>query len=360
MFKSKQGYLGIDIGGASIKLVELRSEAGRPRLVTYGYLDQSADIVKSNLKANQERVIFLIRRILKEANVGSNQVVAALPSFSVFTSVITLPQMSEKELASAVKWEAKKFVPMPIEEMVLDWKVIKKVDKDEKEEKEKGSRILGEKKGKNLKILLTAAPKNLVQRYIFIFNELKLELLTLETESLALERSLVDSETAPVMIIDIGAQATDISIVHDNIPILSRSIDAGGNTITKAIVNSLNIDEERAEQFKRDFGMYSTAENRVPKTIEFVIGSIINEIKHCLNLYQGQSQAPIEKIILAGGSAYLPNLPQYFSSLLNIKVHIGNPWSRLSYPEELTPVLEEIGPRFSVAIGLALRNMVNS
>lgn len=358
MFKSKQGYLGIDIGGASIKLVELKAEADRPRLATYGYLDQSADIVKSNLKANQERVIFLIRRILKEANVNSSQVIAALPSFSVFTSVITLPQMSEKELASAVRWEAKKFVPMPIEEMVLDWKIIKKVDKDEKDEKGKGSRVLGEKKGRNLKILLTAAPKNLVQRYIFIFNELKLELLTLETEALALERSLVDSEAAPVMIVDIGALATDISIVQDKIPILSRSIDAGGNTITKAIVNSLNIDEERAEQFKRDFGMYSSAENRVPKTIEFVIGSIINEIKHCLNLYQGQSPAPIEKIVLAGGSAYLPNLPQYLSSLLNLKVYIGNPWSRLSYPEELTPVLEEIGPRFSVAVGLALRNLV--
>ena len=128
---------------------------------------------------------------------------------------------------------------------------------------------------------------------------------------------------------------------------------------TKSIMNSLNIDRDRAEQFKRDFGLASAAEGQqIPKTIEFIIGSIINEARYCLNLYQGQGERGVEKVILSGGSAFLPHLPSYLSRVLNLKVFIGDPWARVVYPTELKSSLQEIGPRFAVAIGLAMRNIV--
>ena len=122
LFESHHSYLGVDIGSSGIKLVELGDDKGRARLVTYGYTERSADIVRVDSKENREMVIELLKLLLKKSQVTSKKVVGALPSYAVFSSIIDLPAMPHKELAEAVQWEAKKFVPMPIEEMILDWR----------------------------------------------------------------------------------------------------------------------------------------------------------------------------------------------------------------------------------------------
>jgi type IV pilus assembly protein PilM len=258
--------------------------------------------------------------------------------------------MTRKELNAAVRWEAKKFVPMPIDELVLDWKLIR----------EPQEKTPADQSPKNLRVLITAAPKSLVKRYVEVAKGAGLQLVNLETEALALERALVGTEPAPVMIVDIGASATNIAVMVDGIPLINRSIDVGGGTITKAIAQSLNIDADRSEQFKRDFGISTGQQSvsQVPKTIEFVVSSIINEIRFVLNLYRSQGRTPVEKIVLAGGSAFLLNLPEYLEKILSIKTFIGDPWARVVYPLELQPALQEIGPRFTVAIGLAMREIV--
>jgi type IV pilus assembly protein PilM len=362
LFGKKQSYLGIDLGTSSMKVVELRSEGGRPKLVTYGYVEESTDLIKNDSPQALARIVAILRQILSQAHATSEKAIAALPSFAVFTSIISLPAMSEKDLLAAVRWEAKKFVPMPLEEMILDWRVIREPAKEEPPKSQQPTQAIGTadvKKPKDMKVLLTAAPKTLVKRYVDIFKTADLQLVSLETEAFALERSLIGNDPSPVMIIDIGAIATDISVIVRGIPILNRSIDVGGETITKSIMNSLSIDRDRAEQFKRDFGMSADQSNQqVPHTIEFIMSSIVNETRYCLNLYQGQGARSVEKIILSGGSAFLPQLPEYLARVLNLKVFIGDPWARVVYPTELKATLQEIGPRFSVAIGLAMRNIL--
>ena len=370
LFGSTQSYLGIDIGSSSVKIVELKNDKGRPRLVTYGFIEQPNNIVKIDSKENREKIIKSIKSIVSKAKTTSAKAIAALPSYTVFSSIIHLPQMAEKEMVQAVKWEAKKFVPLPLEEMILDWKLIKEEGKkeitspkkpEEQKEPEQAVSAVKTKVEKTNKILLTAAPKLLVERYIDIFKQAGLQLVSLETEAFALERSLIGNDKSPVIVVDIGAVATNISVIVGSIPLINRSIDVGGNSITKAIANSLNIDLRRAEQFKRDFGMSQSGQepnSEIPNKIEFIISSVVNEIKYVINLYQNQSEQAIEKMILSGGSAFLPNLPQYLSQVLNLKVFIGDPWARVVYPVELKPVLAEIGPRFAVAIGLAMREIV--
>ncbi|MBU0707699.1 pilus assembly protein PilM [Patescibacteria group bacterium] len=378
LFSKKEGYVGVDLGTSGIKIVELANDQGKPRLVTYGYTEQYVNVVKSDSQETLSKAIKVIKQILKQAKVSSNRVISALPSFTVFSAIISLPNMSRKELVSAVRWEAKKFVPMPIEEMILDWKVLEETKQDDKPEVPDAqdlkskltkdtpiNKLKQEKPTKSLNILLTAAPKNLVQRYLSIFKELNVRLVGLETEAFALERSLIGHDKSAVMVVDIGGLNTNISVIRDSIPLLNRSIDVGGETITRTIANGLNVDLERAEQFKRDFGMATSEDSsqQIPKTIEFVVSSIVNEIKYCFNLYQNQSVGntkpgkAIEKVVLTGGSSYLPSLPEYLSKILNMRVYIGDPWAHISYPEELQPVLRELGPRFSVAIGLAMREI---
>lgn len=374
LFASKNlSYLGIDLGGSSIKLVELKDEGGRPQLVTYGYIEKSTDIIKSNSVEAQKEIVMILKELIKKVKPTTMRTVTALPNFSVFSSIISLPTMSKKDLVSAVKWEAKKFVPMPIEEMILDWEILKSEEekieikketageKDKDKEAESKDDLMKEKKRGNIRVLLTAAPRNLVTRYIDIFKQVSLQLVGLETEAFALERSLIGHDNATIMVVDIGSLATSIMIFSEGIPLVSRSIDVGGETITNTLVNTLNIDPARAEQFKKDFGL-SLAERegtgQIPKAIEFVINSIVNEIRYVFNIYQNQKIKSIEKIILSGGSAYLLNLPSYLERIFDIKVFIGDPWARIIYPVELKPVLSELGSRFALSVGLAMRQIV--
>lgn len=375
LFSSEQSYLGIDFDSTSIKVVELKSENGRPRLVTYGYSDLELDkVTNSDIKKSHPDTAKIIKQVCKKAKTSTTKVITALPAFSVFSSILNLPMMSKKDLASAVKWEAKKVIPLPIEEMILDWKVLEDEDSvkaensngtddvlENQELKKKGFLKISQKKEdqKYIKILLTAAPKDLVKNYIDIFKEAGLSLLSLDTESFALIRSLVGNDKSGLMIVDIGSVVTNISVVTNSIPILNRSIDVGGLTITKAIANSLNVTLQRAEQFKYDIGMNPkrVGQGSVPKTIETTLTPIVDELKYSLNVYKNQSQKNIEKIILTGGSSLLLNLPEYLSQELGLRVFLGDPWARVIYPEELKPVLDEIGPRYSVAIGLAMRDI---
>ncbi|EKD76381.1 MAG: hypothetical protein ACD_43C00133G0001 [uncultured bacterium] len=368
--RGSQSFIGIDIGGASLKLVELKNEKGRPKLVTYGYIERASQLLKVDNTEAKQRIVDTLKKVMNKAKVTSNQVVAALPSYTVFSSIITLPEMKEKELEAAVRWEAKKIVPMPLEKMILSPEVLDNYEDhgnipsqntiSNGAAQDNTPAQIKAKPKKYKKILLTAAPSDLVNHYIDIFKLAGLNLVKLETEAFALERSLVGHDRAPILLVDVGATTTNITVVVSSVPVINRSIDLGGQTITKTIASSLNIDPDRAEQFKRDFGLIPSAAtgNQIPKRIEFMVSSVVNEIRYVLNLYHNQSTARIEKIILSGGSAWLPNLPQYLSQLLNTKVIIGDPWARVIYPVELKPVLNEIGPRMSVAIGLAMREIV--
>lgn len=347
-----KSFIGVDLGESSVKVVELKNAGGRPQLVTYGFAEQSTDVAKGESPETKRRLIDTLKDVLKKARVTTLKTVAALPSYSVFSSIISLPQMSKKELESAVTWEAKKFVPMPLEEMNLAWVTLNEPSKEQVK--------AGPAAKKNIRVLLTAAPKNLVSRYIDIFKAAGLELVGLETEAFALERSLIGHDKSAIMIIDFGALATSIMVFAEGVPLLNRSIDVGGDSITNAIVNAMNIDPDRAEQFKRDFGLASASgsSDRIPKTIEFAISSIVNEIRYVLNIYQQSGQGkPVEKIILTGGSAFLVNLPAYLEKIFNLKTYVGDPWSRIIYPVELKAVLDEIGPRLAVSVGLAMREV---
>jgi type IV pilus assembly protein PilM len=376
LFSSATSYLGVDIGTSSIKMVELENYKNQARLKTYGYADIATNVLNGAIDKNNQLIADYINIVAKKANVVTRQVVAALPTFSVFNFIINLPPMPKKDLSSAIMWEAKKFIPVPIEEMILDWKILnkKKVKFETPEPKlEDNKETSSRKEGgdykeevvrsknidSNYRILLTAAPKNLVARYIDIFKRAKMNLLSLETEAFALARSLMGNDLATVMIVDIGSTNADIVILEEGVPILNRGIDAGGEFITKAIMNSLNVNQERAEQFKRDFGLSTTAggNKNIPDVIQRSLNSIINEIKYVFELYQRGEGGKIDKIILTGGSAFLPSLTDYLAKLLNLPVVVGDPWDRIIYPLDLKPILQEIGPRMATSIGLAMRDI---
>lgn len=337
-----KGYLGIDIGTASIKAVELQKKGGTIHLRTYGFVDLPNNIIRSTSTEFHERIVRALNEIVKKAHIRSKKVIAALPGFSVFTTMIEIPKIPSKEIESAVMFEAKKYIPESGEDMVIDWKIVDS----------------GETKQDTLHVLINAAPRRLIDVYKDICKQAGLELVSLETESFSLTRSLTKPGDPPLMIIDVGATATDISIVENTYPILTKSVDVGGNAITYIIANSLNIEQGRAEQFKRDYiTQRQGASEHIPQAIRSVVDQIILHIKNIEKLYASKSDRKIEKVILAGGSAKLPYFQEYLKEVLNTTIEVGDPWKGITYDQVYKNEIEQVSPMFAVAIGLALKEI---
>lgn len=346
---AKQSYIGLDVGYSGIKLVELMNEKGRARLVTYAYAALPATDLDAAFQ-EPEKLAAFVKKMVQKAKCTTKVAIAALPISSVFSSIISVPAANEKELKEAIQWQAKKLIPVPLEEISLDSKTI-----------DTGAGGDGGKKV--TRVLLTGAPKNLVQRYIDLAKKTGLELISLETEAFAQIRALIGKDRSSIMVIDIGAMRTNISIIEKGIPFLNRSIATGGLAITTTISKTLGIAFEQAEHMKRDIRamqQFSQAGDLSPM-LTTLLKPILDEIRYSFNLYQGQSddgqQKRIDKIILTGGGALLPRLPEFLTSLMNVNTYLGDPWARVVYPVDLRPVLDEIGPRFAVAIGCAMRDI---
>jgi len=358
LFKKKiNSCLGVDIGSSGIKVVELKRERGEARLLTYGFTEHLNKVVpEGNWEDNADYTAQVLKKLVEQIGSISRKAVVSLPTFSVFSSVINLSNVNRKNINDLVQREARKVIPLPLEEIVLDWKVIPQ-NKDKEQVKIPQATTV--KQDKNIKILLTGAPKTLVKKYVTIFKKANIALASLETETFSLIRSLCGSDPSTMMIIEVGSNTTDISIINQGIPMLNRSIDVGGLTITKAISANLDISLERAEQFKYDLGITAldSPDSAIPRTIIDTISPITNEVKHMLNLFENRDNQKVEKIILSGGSSLLPNLPNYLAKILNINVIIGNPWASISYPLDLEPILSEMGTKLGVAVGLAIRGI---
>lgn len=336
-------FLGVDIGDSSIKMVELKRHGKKIFLNNYAFSENIGQAKFTRID-DPDYLAQVIVKIKQKAGIVAERATASLPTFSVFSSIISLSNVDRKTLPAAVVGEAKKLIPLPLEEMILDWKIIPNNENDDK---------------KNTRVFLTGSPKKLVKKYVDIFKRSKLELSSIETETFSVVRSLLGSDKTPVMIVEIGANSSDLSIVKESIPILNRSLEVSGSTITDLLAKKLGVSHAQAEQFKFDFSMALSDDSReeLPQLILKAFQPIINEMEYMLDFFQSQNHGQVEKIILSGGGSLLLNLSGYLSKKLNLNVIIGDPWNRVSYPAELKPIISEVGPKLAVAIGLALREI---
>lgn len=344
LFSSDNTYLGIDIGDSSLKMVELKKKGSRLSLVGYGFTENVNGIQFTKLE-DVDYLASAINKVRREANIKSRRAVVSLPTFSVFSSIINVVNNDRKVLPEAVREEAKKVIPLPLEEMILDWKIIPSADG---------------KESNNLNIFLTGSPKKLVRRYIEIFNKAKMELASLETETFSLIRCLMGNDPSTAMIVEIGANSTDIVIVRESIPIISRSLEICSRTITNILAKNMDTTFAKAEQFKLDLSLTLSGGNHsveFPPVIISAVQPILSEIEYMLDFFATNYKGKVEKVILSGGGAMMFGLPDYLAKKLEMPVFVGDPWTRIDYPAELKDVISEVGPRLAVAIGLAMREI---
>lgn len=344
--------LGIDIGTSSIKVVELSRKGEKRLLENYGELRTSSlqrapfrTFEKNTLLLSNQEIAQAISAILREAGIQTREVNFSIPDFATLFTNFELPPMTEKEIPLAVRYETRSHIPLPLSEVTLDWLVT-------------GGKVSDSLKTA-LKILVVAIPNEIINHYQEIARLSRLELKILEAEAFALARSLVKNEKKTITIVDIGAQSTTCNILENGILKTSHSFNLSGNQLTEILSKSLRVDYEKAEELKKNLGILP--EEMTGKNIREIllplIDAILIEIKKVFANFHRQEGQKIEKIILAGGSALLPGLKEYFFEELKKPVEVANPFLNIVYPPILKESLEEMGPGYAIAVGLALKGL---
>jgi len=362
--KNSASFFGIDLGTTGIRIVELASVDGQVVLRNYVSLEAGRRInpdgtsSRKDIQSLDKDTIDSMKTILNTAEVAHHKVAMSVPASSTFTSIISLPLMPENQLEAAVNYEAPKYIPIPMEEVVFGWSVISNDRKQRDAEKglasDGGSRYAGEDK---TRVLLIAIPKEISAKYLAIANSFSLDLVSLETESFSLARSLVGNREGAYIIIDIGYKMTGITIVDDGSVTESHSVSSvGGAELTSVVSNSFGINEERANILKKEAGLNSPSEQKLAEILIPILSIIVSEAKKNEQAYLRTNGKKISGIILTGGSAQMPGLREYFAEEMNLPVEMGDPFRNISYDGILEDKLRVISSSYAVAVGLALYN----
>lgn len=335
--------VGLDIGSHSIKLVELGKDRSGITLLAAGTIPTPPKALGSKLPADLESVAVAIKELFKVTGCKSRTVNIALPESQVFTRVIEVPKLSQRELASAIKWEAEQYIPLPLDQVNIDFTILR----DGK----------ATSTGK-MEVLLVAAPKVLLEKYLTILELSEISVANAETEIIAAARSLVRSTSTvkTAMIVSLGAQTTDLAILHNGIIAFTRSISSGGEALSRAVAQGLDFNLVQAEEFKKTYGLErDKVEGKILTAAKPIMETIVGEMKRALEFYlEKHKEEPIQAIMLSGGTARLPGMVVYIAETMSIETQLANPWVGIRKDPRQT-MLDTDAVTYTVSVGLALR-----
>ena len=345
--KKEQSVLGVDLGPSSIKIVQLRKQAGKAILETYGELalgPYAGVEVGQATNLSAEKITETLKDLIREAKVTTTSAGVSIPFARSLLTLIELPRRANKEeQKTVIELEARKYIPVPISEVQLDWYIIPDEDPGKNVQKDK------------IKVLLVAVHNDELTLLQGVVTGAGLVTNFYEIEIFSTIRAVVDEPVKPVMVLDIGAATSKAYIVEHGIVALSHTISTGSQDATRAIAATKSISIAQAESLKKTAGFTEGGDARA--SLEITFSRIFGEARRVLTQYETTRQKPVAKIILTGRGGVTKQLAAYAQSAFSIEVRVADPFAKTEAPAFLRPVLEAIGPEFAVAVGIALRKL---
>lgn len=334
--------VGIDIGSKTIKIVEVEKDSTGFTLLASGAVAYSGNSVEKMVDDKEiAQISQLVRKLHKEAGVGSHDVVISIPEPLVFTRTIRFPLLTDAEIASAVKWESEQYIPIPVAEAVIQHTIL------QRNESASPPEVL---------VLLVAAPRAIVEKYVRVITLAGLSTTAVETELIALTRTLAPMDKT-TLLVDLGAGSTDIAISRQGLLSFSRSIPIAGEAFTRAVSQSLGISIPQAEEYKKTYGLAGDQlEGKVRDALSPVLRLIVDEIKKAVNYYQTEEKGESpSSIIVSGGTSGMLQIISTLSELTGMEVLAASPFSKVKVDPETAKKLAPYAPLYAVAMGLAMR-----
>jgi len=352
-FRSRS-FLGIDVGTSAIRLVELSRRKSVFSLTNYGEVHSSALLknkpfrifYKNSVALSNKEVAQAISSIVEEAGIQTKEVSFSVPDFASFFTSFEIPAMDEDEIPQAIQYEVRPYVPLPVDEVTLDWVV-----------------IAGQPSSTPLKVLVVAVPNDVVAQYQEIAQMAGLELKTLESEVFALARAAnkyiekKDDAKKVIGLLDLGARSTTCSIIEKGVLKSSHSFHVGGNELTEIVAKSLNIDYNRSEELKLEIGLIPQGKKDLRSVLAPLIDSILGEAKEVFRVFFMEEGREVEKVILSGGVSMTPGFKEYCAASFKKPVVALSPFLNINHPKVLEKNLQKMNPFYAIAVGLALKGL---
>ncbi len=355
--------LGIDIGSSAIKLVQLKNKDGVATLETYGEIalgPYSDAEVGQATNLPPKKLAEALKFLLKEAGVTTNVCGVAVPFASSLVKLIDVPPLDMKKLETVVPIEARKYIPVPISEVQLDYFVVPETEQklflgakdiDSLEDQELKSRM----------VLIVAMHNETLRKYTETIKLAGLNSMFYEIEVFPNMRATVSHSLAPVAIIDLGSATSKLYLVELGIVLASHVIPTGAQDITSSLAKSTHISLAKAEELKRQSGILTGVSNdnvsNVSHAATLTMERIFSEARRTLLGFQRKYNKVITKVILTGGGATLKGLQEFAREQLELEVELAEPFSHVQAPAFLEDTLKEAGPDFVVSLGIALRGL---
>lgn len=340
--------IGLDLGKNNFRAVEMENNKGKITLLKYGIYENPKINIEGDNKEDLVNYANAVREFFSETGFTTQNVVTALPEHQVFMRVIKMPLMNDKDLDNSIRFEAEQYIPMPLKEVNLSHQ---KIDPD-----------LDDKN--KINVLLVAAKKSILEKYVEILRMAHLTPKGMEPEALSVGRILGDSEERPSasIIIDIGVSSSLIIITYRGYVRFTRSIPFGGDILTRSIQQSLGLDYNQAEEYKKAYGLDPNhAEGKIFNILKPMFDNVVMEVKRSKIFFTSHNpNVNINRVILCGGTALMPGILFYMATNLDSEVELANPWRNILISnkyESKKDYLYEHGPIFSTSVGLAMKEV---
>lgn len=343
--KRPKGF-GLEVEDRSIKAFMFeKGKKGKCRVLSCGMKNLKKGIMQDGRVIDAGSLAFEIKELLKSTKphpIKSKSVVFSVPENKSFIRTITIPKMGKDEAVEAIKWETEANIPIAVDRVYLDWQIIKE-------------------RSESNEILVTAVPKEIIDKYSEAMKLAGLEILAVEVDIIATVRGLTgenDSSEKPVVIADLGEGVTSLAIAKNQVPYFTSSLPVGGITFTDALQKGLGVSYEKAEELKLKYGLGKMREDDILyKIYNPIIENLVTEIEKSIRFYEDSinTKEKVEKVILSGGGSLLHDVVDYLSLRMKREVVVGNAVWGLDLPENFSEEIKKSLIPFATAIGLAER-----
>lgn len=341
-FYHDKPVFGLDLGSSNIKVMQIEKDGHKHTVTGYGSIDFDRTAVGHNgVIIDPERIAQAAYELFEHSLVGeitTRRVAIAIPASRTFNRNMRLPKMKKQEIKDAVRLEAEQYIPVPLDELYLDYEIIHQ-DKD------------------GLELQVVAVPIKIVDSYLTLSRLLGLETVTMETTISASSRLFVQAEPSelPTVLIDMGGLSSDITI-YDNALIVTSTVPGGGQIFTECIGARLGVNQQEATIIKTKYGLgYSKKQSEITEALNPVLLQLGKEIRRMIRYYEERANTnrKIGQVVTMGGGASMPGLSEYLTSMLRLPVRMCDPWQHLDFGKLKRPIATDKS-MYVTGAGLAL------
>ncbi len=348
MFRRVKSLVGLDIGSSAVKAVELKPAGKGYKVIAFGSEPIPPDSIVDGAIIDSAAVADAIRRLFDINKIQTKEVCASLSGNAVIVKKITLPVMTDAELAESIYWEAEQYIPFDIQDVNLDYQIL-----------DPGDAANGRA---TMEVLLVAAKKEKIADYTGVIEQAGRSAVVVDVDAFALQNAFeVNYGIEPgqvVVLLNAGASATNINILQGDQSVFTRDISIGGNAYTEALQKELNLPFEDADRLKRGEPVDGVSFEDARPVLRAVSENVMLEIQKTFDFFKPTASSDrIDRIIVSGGAAkeegFLEMLPDRFET----PVELFDPFKTVAFDAKRfgVVVVSDIAPTVAVAVGLALR-----